>query len=57
VSSPARPQMSGGRGHGAKLHRKQEADIAALLNCGTLRESAARVGVNERTVRRWLGEE
>jgi hypothetical protein len=57
VSGPARPQMSGRTGHGAKLPRKQEAVIAALLDCGTVGEAAARVGVNERTVRRWLADE
>lgn len=41
-------------GHGEKLTRKQEAAIAALVELPTITAVAARVGVNERTIRRWL---
>jgi hypothetical protein len=43
-------------GHGEKLSRKQDEAIAALLSAPTIKEAAAAVGVDEKTVRRWLGE-
>jgi hypothetical protein len=46
-----RPQMSG---HGEKQTRKQQAAIAALLTAPTIPAAAAQIGVNERTLRRWL---
>jgi hypothetical protein len=42
------------RGHGEKLTRKQEAAIAALLACPTIRAAAAAISVNEGTIRGWL---
>jgi hypothetical protein len=42
------------RGHGEKLTRKQEAAIAALLACPTIRAAAAAISVNEGTIRDWL---
>lgn len=41
-------------GHGEKLTRKQEAAIAALLACPTIRAAAAAISVNEGTIRGWL---
>lgn len=38
----------------AKLNRKQEAAIAALLTASTIAEAAAAVGVHEQTVWRWM---
>ncbi|SRR6266849_3175917 len=46
--------MSGG--HGAKLGRRQEAAVAALLTAPTITEAAQVVGVAESTLRRWLAE-
>src|SRR5262245_10393307 len=43
-------------GHGSKLPRKQEAAIAALLDAPTVVAAAARVGIGEKTLRRWLQE-
>jgi hypothetical protein len=42
------------RGHGQKLNRKQEALIAALLTESTHAAAAARAGVSEATLHRWL---
>lgn len=42
-------------GHGEKLTRKQEAAIAALMAAPTLAKAAARAGVAESTLRRWMG--
>jgi hypothetical protein len=42
------------KGHGAKLPRKQQQAIAALLNCPTVVEAAKAVGVAEVTIHRWL---
>jgi hypothetical protein len=42
------------KGHGQKLTRKQEALIAALLSEPTHAEAAAKCGVSEATVHRWL---
>jgi hypothetical protein len=44
--------MSGSRGRG--LTRRHEAGIAALLETGTIEGAAKKVGVSERTLRRWL---
>jgi hypothetical protein len=41
-------------GHGEKLSRKQEQGIRALLLQPTLRDAATAIGVDERTLRRWL---
>ena len=41
-------------GHGAKLPRRQEQAIAALMSCPTVGAAAASVGVAERTLRSWL---
>lgn len=42
-----------GKSHGEKRSRLQEATIAALLECQTIGQAAARVGVDERTIRNW----
>src|SRR5262249_15588257 len=42
------------RGHGQKLSRKQEALIAALLTESTHAAAAAKAGVSEATLHRWL---
>jgi DNA-binding transcriptional MerR regulator len=56
-----RPQMSAdvceSSGHGAKLEAVKERAILALLSERTIGAAAERVGVNERTLRRWMGEE
>jgi hypothetical protein len=44
-------------GHGAKLPRKQEAAIAALLSSPTVKKAAERAGVGERSLRRWMAED
>ena len=41
-------------GHGEKLSRKQEQGIRALLLQPTLVDAATTIGVDERTLRRWL---
>ena len=41
-------------GHGAKLPRRQEAAIAALVECPTRAEAATKAGVSEATLGRWL---
>jgi hypothetical protein len=41
-------------GDGAKLTRKQEATIAGLLSCRTIRAAARKAGIAERTLRGWL---
>jgi hypothetical protein len=43
-------------GHGDKLSRKQEQGISALLLQPTLIDAATAIGVDERTLRRWLRE-
>src|SRR5262245_46994069 len=43
-----------GTGHGAKLPRKREQAIAALLASPTIEAAAGQVGVNEWTLRQWL---
>jgi len=42
------------KGHGAKLPRKQEAAIAALLSHRGIEEAANSIGVSPNTLRRWL---
>src|SRR5262249_36563431 len=42
------------KGHGQKLTRKQEALIAALLTEATHAAAAAKAGVSEATLHRWL---
>jgi transposase-like protein len=42
------------KGHGAKLPRKQEAAIAALLSHRSIEEAANSIGVSPNTLRRWL---
>jgi hypothetical protein len=44
-------------GHGDKLSRKQEQGISALLLYPTLLDAATAIGVDERTLRRWLRED
>ena len=46
-----RPQIGG---HGAKLPRKQEAALAALLQQPTIEKAAVAAGVADSTLRRWL---
>src|SRR5262245_33418477 len=41
-------------GHGQKLTRKQGAAIAALLSTPTYAEAAAKAGIGEATLYRWL---
>jgi len=41
-------------GHGAKIGRKQEDAIAALLTEPTLVAAAGAAGIGEKTLRRWL---
>ena len=40
--------------HGAKIDRKQEQAIAALLTFPTVGEAATSCGINEATLRRWM---
>jgi transposase-like protein len=42
------------RGHGAKLPRKQEAAVTALLYNRTVEEAAKSIDVNPNTLRRWM---
>ncbi len=42
------------RGHGDKLARKQQEAVSALLTEPTIGQAAAKVKVNERTLREWL---
>jgi hypothetical protein len=41
-------------GHGAKLSRKRQQAIAALIEAPTIREAAGIVGIGEATLFRWL---
>ena len=41
------------KGHGAKLPRKQEAAIKALLSSRNIEEAAKAIGVSPSTLRRW----
>ena len=45
------------KGHGEKLSRKQEQAIIALLTESTISAAAARVGIGEVTLWRWLQRE
>jgi predicted DNA-binding transcriptional regulator AlpA len=44
------------KGHGAKLPRKRQQAIAALIECLTMKEAAKSVGVGEATIFRWMQE-
>jgi transposase-like protein len=44
------------KGHGAKLPRKKQQAISALLQCMTIKEAAQTVGVGESTLFRWLND-
>jgi uncharacterized protein with ATP-grasp and redox domains len=46
--------MSRPRGHGQKRDRLEDAALAALLSEPTIGLAAAKTGVSESTVRRWL---
>jgi hypothetical protein len=48
---------AGGKGHGAKSASAREQAILALLSERTMGQAAARCGVGERTLRRWLTED
>ena len=41
-------------GHGEAFTRKMEQAIGALLTCPTVKDAAAQVGVNEKTLRTWM---
>jgi len=41
-------------GHGERLSRKQEQAVLALLEHATLKQAAAAIKVNEKTLRGWL---
>ena len=53
------PQMAGKQaaGHGAKTAAVREQAILALLSEPTIGQAAARCGIGERTLRRWLTED
>ena len=42
------------KGHGAKLPRKQQAAISALMSYRTMDEAAKAIGVSTSTLRRWM---
>ena len=42
-------------GHGSKARRMEEA-VAALLDCRSVKEAAAAVGMHENTLLRWMSE-
>lgn len=42
------------KGHGAKLPRKQEAAIAALMSNGTIELAARSIQVSSKSLRRWM---
>lgn len=60
MTRDSRPQKSAddresaSLGHGAKIAAIREAAILALLSEPTIEKAAARAGVSERTLRRWL---
>ena len=60
---PRRPQTPAGTrthapvGHGAKTAAVRDQAILALLSEPTIAQAAARCGVDEKTLRRWLAEE
>jgi transposase-like protein len=41
-------------GHGAKLPRKQDDAIAALMTCASVEKAAEAIGVHPNTLRRWM---
>ena len=41
-------------GHGAKLPRKRQQAIAALIEHSTMKEAARAIGIGEATLHRWL---
>lgn len=41
-------------GHGEKQSRKQEDAIAALLSCRTMQDAAKQIGIDIRTLSKWL---
>ena len=49
----ARPK----RGHGAKPGAVRDRAIVALLTEKTIANAAAKTGINEKTLRRWLGDD
>lgn len=53
----AEGRSSAAEGHGRKSAAVREQAILALLSERTLERAAARSGVNERTLRRWLTED
>jgi hypothetical protein len=54
MTAPSQPPSSPLRGHGQKLSRKQDAIIAALLSEPTYAKAAAKAGIAESTLNRWL---
>jgi transposase len=46
--------VSSGGGHGEKISRRREQAVAALLAEQTIAEAAARIGVSEATLTRWM---
>ncbi len=44
-------------GHGAKSEAVRERAVVALLNEKTVADAAAKAGVNEKTLRRWLADD
>ena len=60
-NAPLRPQDSAGAreldGHGAKSAAVREKAILALLTQKSIGRAAAKSGVNEKTLRRWLTED
>lgn len=43
-------------GHGEKQSRKDDDAIGALLSCATIAQAADKVGIGEKTLRRWMQE-
>ena len=48
------PSMDSVKGHGSKYGRKKEAAIAALLTQKNLGEAARAVGIDLKTLKRWM---
>ena len=44
-------------GHGAKLPRKRQQAIVALIEHSTMKEAARAIGIGEATIHRWLKNE
>ena len=59
--SARRPQVTAGDrqkgGHGARTAAVRERAVLALLAARTVTEAAAKAGVGEKTLRRWLSED